>query len=73
MVTWTDSARIMPPAATSGQAQTVGQGTQSGQTGAQPGAQTVEVKRTFNCVQQVVREQAQLKIGLSTCTGKVQF
>lgn len=76
-VTWTDTARMMmmPPAtATSGQAQsTVGQATQSGQSGAQAGGQMIEVKRTYNCEQLVVREQGQLKIGLSTCTGSVQF
>lgn len=40
-VTWTDTARIMPPAtATSGQAQsTVGQATPGGQSGAQAGGQ----------------------------------
>ena len=71
-VTWTDTARIMPPAtATSGQAQsTVGQATPSG---AQAGGQMIELKRTYNCEQLLVREQGQIKIGLSTCTGSVQF
>lgn len=75
MVTWTDTAKIMPPAmATSGQAQsTVGQATQSGQTGTQSGGQMMDVKRSFSCEQLLVREQSQLKIGLSTCTGRVQF
>jgi hypothetical protein len=71
-VTYTDSVKLMPPAAAAaaaGQAQsTVGQ---APQTGAQQNA--VEIKRAFDCDQLLVREQGQLKIGLSSCRGHVQL
>lgn len=73
-VTWNDTVRMAMPSATatSGQAQnTSGQSLQSRQ--AQGGGQMIEIKRSYNCDQLVVREQQQLKLGLSTCTGSVHF
>jgi hypothetical protein len=68
--TWSDSFKVTPPAPRApGQAQnTVGQAPQAG---AQPG--TLDVKRTLECDHLLVREQGQLKIGLSNCRGQVQL
>jgi hypothetical protein len=69
-VTWSDSFKVAPPAPTApGQAQnTVGQAPQAA---AQP--RTVDVKRILECDHLLVREQGQLKIGLSNCRGQAQF
>jgi hypothetical protein len=67
--TWSDSFKVTPPApAAPGQAQnTVGQA----QAGAPP--RTLDVKRTLECDHLLVRDQGQLKIGLSNCRGQAQF
>jgi hypothetical protein len=66
---WSDSFKVTPPAPTApGQAQnTVGQA----RAGAQPS--TLDVKRTLECDHLLVRDQGQLKIGLSDCRGQAQF
>jgi hypothetical protein len=67
--TWSDSFKMTPPATTApGQVQnTVGQA----RAGAQP--RTLDVKRTLECDHLLVRDQGQLKIGLSDCRGQAQF
>jgi hypothetical protein len=69
-VTWNDSGKLTPPAAkAAGQAQrTVGQAPQ-----AEPQPRALEIKRTFECDHDLVREEGRLKISLSNCRGQVHF
>lgn len=68
--TWSDSANIVPPAqrAAAQTQDTVGQAPQNG---APP--KTLQFKRTAQCDHLLVREQGELKLGLSTCRGQVEF
>lgn len=68
--TWSDSAKIVPPAQRAA-AQTQNTVGQAPQNGAPP--TTVQFKRTAQCDHLLVREQGELKLGLSTCRGQVQF
>lgn len=75
-VIWSDSGSIMMPMpqgmASRGQTreqtqETVGQATTSGQPG------TVTFRREFECNHLLVREDGQVKMGLTTCNGQTQF
>jgi hypothetical protein len=70
MATWSDKAKLkLPEARAAGQPQsTVGQ---APQTGTQP--RTLDVERRIECDHVLVREQGQLKIGLTSCRARAHF
>jgi len=70
IATWSDKAKLkLPEARAAGQPQSsVGQATQ---TGTQP--TTLDIERTIDCDHVLVREEGQLKVGLTSCRARAHF